>query len=208
MRDKFIFSGTIVWVLASAVALTILLAIPLYGLEILLFHLQNQAGMSLSAGSLWHNFLVLMNYLLNPFVVRLDMPNFPSSASGLEHFSQVKHLFLATFAVVLVLLPAFVIFIKENLRFVFHNGLRILMMLPLFCGVAVFLIGFENFFIYFHEAIFRDKSWVFCPRLDPIINVLPENYFLHLFLVFVLVYEFLFFLIYFLGNSRMKKSNF
>ncbi len=43
-----------------------------------------------------YNFNILMNYLTNPFASVLDMPNFSSSADGLKHFADVKHLFHLT----------------------------------------------------------------------------------------------------------------
>ncbi len=205
MRDKIIFSLTILWVIAISVTATVLLAIPLFGLEIQWYQLANVAQMS--AQTLWHNFLVLMDYLLNPFIAHLNMPDFPSSASGLKHFSEVKNLFMLALVLTIVLIPAFVIFIKENLRIVFHNGLRIVMIFPLALGIIAVLIGFDNFFIYFHEVLFRDNTWIFNPVVDPIINVLPEQYFMHTFLVFVIVYELIFFLLYQKGYSRIKKLN-
>ena len=202
MRDKLIFTGTIIWIVAAAGFLTVLLAIPLYAVEMLLDHLAATA--QISNASLWHNFLVLMNYLLNPLVHRLEMPNFPSSASGLEHFAQVKNYFTLMIGLVVLFLPAFVLFIKENLRFVFHAGLRILMLIPLFMGIVVSLIGFDNFFIYFHEVIFRDDTWVFDPVKDPIINVLPEQYFMYTFILFVLIYELLLFSLYHIKKRKFK----
>lgn len=203
MRDKFIFGLSVLWIIALSVTLTIILAIPLFALEMSWYHLADLAQMS--AMRLWHNFLVLMNYLLNPFIGQLHMPDFPSSASGLEHFAEVKMLFMLTLGLTIVLIPAFVIFIKENLSLFFHNGLRIVMGLPIVAGLFALLVGFDQFFVIFHEVLFRDNSWLFDPSTDPIINVLPEQFFMHTFLVFILIYELLFFIIYRRGFNFRKK---
>ena len=58
-----------------------------------------------------------------------------------------------------------------------------------FAVEGVFL-GFDEFFTLFHEALFPgDSSWLFNPILDPIINVLPEEYFLQCFVIFFIIYE-------------------
>nr|WP_245811639.1 TIGR01906 family membrane protein [Lactococcus fujiensis] len=203
VRDKFIFTGSILWIIATSVIVTILLAIPLFGLEIPLYHLTEAAQMS--GSRLWHNFLVLMNYLLNPFIGTLKMPVFPSSTSGLKHFSEVKHLFMFALSLVVLLFPLFVLFIKDNLRIVFHNGLRFMMWLPILISLVAFLIGFDQFFLYFHEVLFRDNTWLFDPAKDPIIDVLPEQYFMHTFLIFAIVYEAIFYGLYRKGYSRIKR---
>ncbi|RZI48166.1 TIGR01906 family membrane protein [Lactococcus kimchii] len=204
MRDKIIFSLSILWVIALSVSLTIFLAIPLFGLEISWYHLTEIAQMN--AAQLWHNFLALMNYLVNPFVNQLKMPDFPSSASGLKHFAEVKQLFMLAFALVLALLPALILFVKENLLMIFHNALRVVMIFPLAMGLVAWLIGFDRFFVAFHEVLFRDNSWLFDPATDPIINVLPEQFFMHTFLIFVVIYELVFFWLYRRGSLFTKNK--
>ncbi|MFC4652560.1 TIGR01906 family membrane protein [Lactococcus nasutitermitis] len=203
MRDKILFGLTILWIIAFSVVITILLAFPLFHLEISWYHLDSLAKMN--SHTLMHNFAILMNYLLNPFVSHLAMPNFPSSVNGLKHFSEVKQLFLLAIALSVVLIPAFIIFMREHLSIRFHSALRLLMAVPIFMGIVVYLLGFNDFFIYFHEAIFRDNTWLFNPNTDPIINVLPEQYFMHTFIIFLIIYEFSFFLLYRYGYSRTKK---
>jgi integral membrane protein (TIGR01906 family) len=203
MRDKFLFGLSVLWVIAAAVVLTILLAIPLFALEIHWYNLAELA--QVSAATIWHNFLVLLNYLLNPFVGQLKMPDFPSSASGLKHFSEVKNLFMIALALAFVLIPVFVLLVKEKLVVLFRNGLKIAMGAPIFLAVIAILIGFDQFFVIFHEILFRDNTWLFDPNFDPIINVLPEQYFMHTFLIFILIYEIIFGLLYLQSHRFIKK---
>lgn len=204
MRDKVIFGFSILWIIALSVTLTIFLAIPLFFGEIFWYQLTDLVQMT--AGKIWHNFLILMNYLINPLETKLSMPDFPSSASGLHHFAEVKNLFMLVFFLTIILIPFTIRFIKEILSIVFHNALRVVMLFPLAIGVIAWLIGFDRFFVAFHEVLFRDNSWLFDPATDPIISVLPEQFFMHSFLIFLLIYELIFFVIYRRGTLFLKKK--
>lgn len=204
MRDKVIFGFSILWIIALSVTLTIFLAVPLFFGEIFWYQLTDLVQMT--AGKIGHNFLILMNYLINPLETKLSMPDFPSSASGLHHFAEVKNLFMLVFFLTIILIPFTIRFIKENLSIVFHNALRVVMLFPLAIGVIAWLIGFDQFFVAFHEVLFRDNSWLFDPATDPIISVLPEQFFMHSFLIFLLIYELIFFVIYRRGTLFLKKK--
>lgn len=204
MRDKVIFGFSILWIIALSVTLTIFLAVPLFFGEIFWYQLTDLVQMT--AGKIGHNFLILMNYLINPLETKLSMPDFPSSASGLHHFAEVKNLFMLVFFLTIILIPFIIRFMKENLSLVFHNGLRVVMLFPLAIGVIAWLIGFDQFFVAFHEVLFRDNSWLFDPATDPIISVLPEQFFMHSFLIFLLIYELIFFVIYRRGTLFLKKK--
>ena len=54
-----------------SVTLTIFLAIPLFFGEIFWYQLTDLVQMT--AGKIWHNFLILMNYLINPFETKLSI---------------------------------------------------------------------------------------------------------------------------------------
>ncbi|MCA2388948.1 TIGR01906 family membrane protein [Lactococcus sp. NH2-7C] len=204
MRDKVIFGFSILWIIALSITLTIFLAIPLFFGEIFWYQLTDLVQMT--AGKIWQNFLILMNYLINPLETKLSMPDFPSSASGLHHFAEVKNLFMYVFFLTVILIPFIIRFMKENLSLVFHNALRVVMLFPLAIGIIAWLIGFDQFFVAFHEVLFRDNSWLFDPATDPIISVLPEQFFMHSFLIFLLIYELIFFVIYRRGTLFLKKK--
>ena len=80
------------------------------------------------------------------------------------------------------------------------------MIFPLAIGIIAWLIGFDQFFVAFHEVLFCDNSWLFDPATDPIISVLPEQFFMHTFLIFLLVYELSFFIIYRRGTFFFNKK--
>ncbi|MGY3730364.1 TIGR01906 family membrane protein [Lactococcus termiticola] len=195
MRDRLLFAGTFLWGLALTVIGTVLLSIPLFQLEIGWGRLDELAG--LSSPALSHNYQLLIHYLLNPFSGRLVMPDFPSSASGLEHFFEVKVFFMVALACLIVLLPAFVVFVKEYLNIFFRRGLTMILSLPFLAVLTAVLLGFDQFFVLFHELLFRNEDWLFDPKTDPIITVLPESFFLHCFILAGLIYLLFFGYLYF-----------
>ncbi|VUW92988.1 Uncharacterised protein [Streptococcus constellatus] len=192
MRTKLTFWLSMLWFLAAAILLTIYLVWLFYPLEISWFQLENQVY--LKSTTIQHNFNILMNYLTNPFQQRLAMPNFRSSAAGLHHFQTVKYLFHLTQAIFLVTAPA-VYFLKKGIIKkgylpVFSKAILSIIWLPIMIGGIAFGIGFDAFFTLFHQILFvGDNTWLFDPAKDPVIWILPEEFFLHAFLLFFALYE-------------------
>lgn len=135
-----------------------------------------------------------MTYLTNPLSHTLAMPDFPSSASGLKHFGDVKYLFHLAQAVFTLLAYPSWRFLKNSRAkkslFLHQRAFTLAAILPIVIAVAGLLIGFDQFFTLFHEALFPgDSSWLFNPATDPVIWVLPEEYFMHCFIIFFVAYE-------------------
>ncbi|GFH42578.1 membrane protein [Lactococcus hodotermopsidis] len=186
MKDKIHFFITILWSIAAGASLTILAAIPLFHSLVGVFKLSESTF--LSKEIILHNFDVLMTYLLNPFVKKLVMPDFPSSADGLKHFVDVKHLFILAFVVTVVLLFPTILFVKKKLYLQFYQTLKICLLMPILVGIIALFGGFDSIFISFHKLFFRDSTWLFDPATDPVIDILPENFFMLCFIVFGAIY--------------------
>ena len=205
MKTKFTFVGSLLFLLSLAILLTIYLAWLVYPLEISWLNLTSRVHVQ--PQTIQHNFNVLMDYLTNPLSQVLAMPDFPSSESGLHHFAVVKGLFHLTQGVAIVTLPIFYLFLKQVIQKdflpLYRRGLLIMLSLPLVLGLVGVFIGFEQFFTLFHQILFvGDDSWLFDPAKDPVILILPEDFFLHCFILFFVTYEILFGLFYF--KSRRK----
>ena len=195
MKTKFTFVGSILFLLSLAILLTIYLSWLVYPLEISWLNLTNRVH--LQPQTIQHNFNVLMDYLTNPLNQALEMPDFPSSASGIHHFAVVKGLFHLAQGVALVTLPIFYLFWKQVIQkgflSLYRRGILIMLSLPLVLGLFGVLVGFEQFFTLFHQILFvGDDTWLFDPAFDPVILILPEEFFLHCFLLFFCIYELLF----------------
>ncbi|NQJ72806.1 TIGR01906 family membrane protein [Streptococcus suis] len=192
MRTKLQIIGTILFVLSAAVLGTIYLAWLVYPLEISFLGLEKVVYMKSSDIS--YNFNILMNYLINPFASVLDMPNFSSSADGLKHFADVKGLFHLAQLIFLISLPAVFYFWKEVVRKGYGKLYRTVFMwmalAPVMIAVMGVLIGFDSFFVLFHHLLFPgDSTWLFDPLKDPVIYILPQEFFLHCFILFFILYE-------------------
>ena len=205
MRDKLRFSASVLCLLAVAILLTIYLAWLFYPLEISYFALSDKVH--LKAETIQYNFNILMNYLTNPFSQKLAMPDFRSSAAGLHHFQAVKYLFHLAQAVFLLTLPALIFFIKKVVKkgFLALYQRSLFSVLPFVMICLAGLIGFNSFFTLFHQVLFvGDNTWLFDPAKDPVIWILPEEFFMHAFILFALLYEGIFLSLYFF--SRKTRS--
>ncbi|HEL9633899.1 TPA: TIGR01906 family membrane protein [Streptococcus suis] len=192
MRTKLQIIGTILFVLSAAVLGTIYLAWLIYPLEISFLGLEKVVYMTSSDIS--YNFNILMNYLTNPFASVLDMPNFSSSTDGLKHFADVKGLFHLAQVIFLISLPAVFYFWKEVVRKgygkLYQKVFICMVLAPVMIAVMGVLIGFDSFFVLFHHLLFPgDSTWLFDPLKDPVIYILPQEFFLHCFILFFILYE-------------------
>lgn len=206
MKTKITFVGSLLFLLSLAILLTIYLAWLVYPLEISWLHLTSRVRFQPQI--IQHNFNVLMDYLTNPLRQVLAMPDFPSSVSGIHHFAVVKGLFHLAQGVALVTLPMFFLFWKQVVRrgflSLYRGGLLLMLSLPLVLGLIGVFIGFDQFFTLFHQILFvGDDSWLFDPAKDPVILILPEDFFLHAFLLFFCLYELIFGFLY----LQSRKTN-
>ena len=206
MKTKLTFGASLLFLLSLAILATIYLAWILYPFEISWLNLTNRVH--LKSDIIQYNFHILMDYLTNPFNPVLEMPDFPSSESGLHHFVVVKGLFHLAQGVAIVTLPIFYLFWKQVIQkgflSLYRRGLLIMLSLPLVLGLVGVFIGFEQFFTLFHQILFvGDDTWLFDPAKDPVILILPEDFFLHCFILFFVTYEILFGLFYFKSRRRL-----
>lgn len=171
-------------------------------------HLELLNYTSLSEKELLINFDQLMRYLNTPWITELKLSDFPVSASGALHFYEVKRLFLVNYGVLLVsLIPSFLYvrhLFKNKRLWTLVQPFKIAVGVPLIIAV-VMAMGFDRFFVAFHGIFFNNDAWIFNPATDPIINVLPEEFFLHCFILFFVLLEIFFFLQIVIGKYALKK---
>lgn len=167
------------FLISSSIFLVTLLSLIFFPIAI---HVQNLAHIAwMSAAKLYHNYVQLMVYLYNPFsgdIVHLD--NFIVSTSGATHFADVRNLFVFDIVVMLVTAWPTLRYLRQltrrRERYELVGQARGGVMVSL-CLLVAMGLNFDAFFIAFHKVLFRNNDWLFDPRTDPIINVLPENFF-------------------------------
>lgn len=199
MKASIYFLLTIVWSVAASATLTIFAAYPLF---YAMLGPLNLSGITfLSQKTIGYNFNSLMSYLLNPLHHQLVMPDFKSSAAGLSHFAEVKHLFFIAILITLILIGPAIRFIRQKRYIQFYQEVKILLVIPLCLIILTVVGGFDSLFIGFHKVLFRDTTWLFDPATDPVINILPESYFMSCFILFGVFY-FVFWLILLFKTKR------
>lgn len=195
----------------TAISLAITLTInflPLYSWSVDQFDLLSYT--TLSKKELLENYRLLLNFLNNPWNQTLALPNFPMSEAGAGHFYDVKKLFLFNYSVLAVtIIPTgiFLGYLQKNRRFWrMLLPTQVGMLAPVIFGFFMF-VGFDAFFIKFHELFFSNDDWLFNPATDPIINVLPEQFFMYCFILFFILIEIFFLVPFLLGRREIKRSS-
>ncbi|MHC5250158.1 TIGR01906 family membrane protein [Enterococcus sp. LJL90] len=181
---------------------------PLYVFDIGYLNILDYTDVSRDV--LLHNFDQLMAFLNNPFNTTLALPDFPMSASGAQHFYDVKKLFLLDYAVLIVTaIPAiwFIVgLVKQKALWKLIRPFQVALVVPVIFGFLM-AVGFDTFFVRFHELFFANDDWLFNPATDPIINVLPEAFFMHCFILFFVLIELIFLSGVIAGRLQLRRKH-
>ena len=163
--------------LAAGLALAINFR-PLYYLDISWLNLVEKSGFN--AVVIKENYNILIDYCC-PFHTGDLMFTIRASESGLSHFAECKQIFNVIYlagaiSLVLVIISFCIKAHFGELKYL-RNCAIITVVLPLIVGIAA-LINFDALFLIFHKIVFSNDDWIFDPVTDPIINMLPETFFL------------------------------
>lgn len=174
-------------VISGAIAVPILFR-PFYYWQVEALHIAQRTGYSV--GVIRKAFDEVMDYLVlgTPF----GTGELAYSMDGKAHFADCRGLFVFDFWVLgislLVLVICLVVYHVQKKKGAAVSGAK---HLPVFwssvvmCGFFAVLavwgaVDFDSLFVAFHAAFFPGKSnWIFDPRYDEIINILPQQFFLN-----------------------------
>lgn len=187
-RDYLGTTSIFVFIITAAIALTIL-AIPLY--QFSLHHLDIPERVGMSFDQIMDNYYAVMEYLHFPWVDTLVLPDFPVSDSGAFHFWEVKILFYLNYGLLLLSGIGTFFYVRWlrrlNSWWRLVNPFKIAIFVP-FVLLLILAIDFDFMFVIFHELLFNNDAWIFSVATDPIITVLPQEFFMYCFiLAFVLI---------------------
>lgn len=134
------------------------------------------------------NYDALIDYNSPFFKGDLKFPTLPASASGLQHFSEVKNIFVSFYYIgfIALIVSILVIIFKTKKRersYLLVSSITVLV-LPAIVAIGC-AINFDTAFIIFHKIFFRNSYWLFDPATDPVINILPDTFFLHSLIVII-----------------------
>ena len=110
------------------------------------------------------------------------MPTLKSSIQGKIHFEEVRDVFkvlnkINIISGVISVLGIYIVLKKKEIKIIKYAGI-ISILIPIFLLIPI-TIQFEKSFEIFHRLIFNNDYWIFDPSKDPVINMLPAEFFLH-----------------------------
>ncbi|MDM0492270.1 TIGR01906 family membrane protein [Clostridium perfringens] len=181
------------YLLISSVVFSVILTLNispiLYSLFIKLNKVPNYNN--LSSEEILNDYNNIIHYLNSPQEEVLKFKNFKISPIGEFHFLEVKEIFSSIYLICLACLILGIILFILLKKFKLKISLKAFNIffyevLFIFLGLILsFYLNFSKVFTLFHKIFFNNDYWIFDPKKDPIINVLPESYFLFL-AVFIL----------------------
>ena len=185
-----LIGGMIVCLLIISFSVTLTLNFrPLYYADIQHLHIAELSGRNEEDIRQNYDALIDYNSLFNH--EPLKFPTCTMSESGRSYFEEVKKIFdlfgwtlIITFGLTLIVTVRFVR--KKEWLWLRIAGI-LCIVLPAFLGIMV-AVNWEYVFVTFHQLVFNNDYWMFDPTTDPIINILPDVYFMHCtIMIFVLV---------------------
>ncbi|MBQ7058174.1 MAG: TIGR01906 family membrane protein [Firmicutes bacterium] len=189
-----IYLAGMLFIVSGSIAVPILIR-PLYAMQIDPLHLTEvkialaEGTRTLTRAEIMEAYNDMMNYCIGlSSTFRTGILAF--SEEGRMHFEDVRKLFLLDLWVLgisgTIVLGWQILRRVVNVRLKRWAGHRTgfwcaVTLLVLFAVIGIFgAIDFTRFFTIFHHVFFPGKSnWIFDPRYDQIINILPEEVFMH-----------------------------
>lgn len=153
----------------------------LYYFDISYLNIKNSSGFS--EEKIIENYNYTIRFVNNDSLNEYSPPSLNSSQNGRDHFKEVKNIFSNIKALIIpfIIMILSGIFILKKFKFS-NKYLKLSSMLllgfPLLL-VLIFSLDFDWAFIIFHKFLFNNNKWLFNPRYDEIITILPEDYFMH-----------------------------
>lgn len=161
---------------------------PLYYLDIKLLNITETSGYP--KDEIIANFNALIDYCSPFYKGSLSFPTLEASPSGIQHFKEVKDIFMIFYGLGLISLICAIIIIvykyqKRDYSYLAVSSI-VSIVLPIIIGLFL-AIDFDTAFLIFHKIFFRNDYWIFDPVTDPVINILPATYFLHCAILIIII---------------------
>lgn len=156
----------------------------------LFIHLPSAGNFQLTRGQIRADYWRLLAYLEFPWVRHLRLRSIPLTVQAVTHFHDVRRLLLSGELVGGISLIGAIWLLGKQKR----QGQLWRLLLPLKWLLYLIvmlawipLVNFSTDFIAFHQVLFTNQDWLFSPRRDPIILLMPEQFFWHLFMIWLAI---------------------
>ena len=167
------------FIIFAAVKLTLMFK-QLYYFDIQYLNIEAQSGYSKT--EIVKNYNYVINYLLTPGNQEFILPSIEYSKYGQIHFQDVKRIFTSIDILLVVTGLINVLGLIFNIKrksfdFLKHTFAMLILVPSLF--LTAIMINFDAAFVTFHKIFFKNDYWLFDPTIDPIITILPDEFFYH-----------------------------
>ncbi|MGL5641832.1 MAG: TIGR01906 family membrane protein [Paraclostridium sp.] len=154
------------------------------------------------------NYDYLIEYNTNRSDSDFKLPTLKSSTQGKIHFEEVRDIFqnLNKINFIALIISAIGVYFSvkaKDIKILKYSSITLITM-PLIL-ITPIIISFQKSFEIFHKLLFNNDYWIFDPSLDPVINMLPSEFFLHsgvMILGLILIFSILMIIIY----NRIKNK--
>lgn len=204
VTEFFYQTMTLLWIITFCIAFTINFR-PLYWWFV--EHEQLASLLDLSSVTLKQMYQTLLAYLNYPWISKLSL-DISISYDAMRHFEDVKRLFLINYSLLFITtVPTWYYLtnlIKQKKVWILRQ--KIVLCLYVLSVILVCLVlDFERFFVFFHKLLFTEQNWIFDPQIDPIILVLPSDFFLACFVLFIVLFVGILLFFLYLGKKQLKQ---
>ena len=186
-KDILTSLSLMIFIISFAIVLTVFFK-PLYYSDIDRLKIDMTSGLSIS--TIKNNYDVLIHYQSIFYQGPLILPDFIMSNGGRIHFEEVKVIFevvqvLMIFSGICSIILIYQQYQKNEFRFLKLTALITIIITVIVASLAA--IDFNQAFILFHKIVFRNDYWIFDVRTDPVISILPEAFFMHCFIMIIMI---------------------
>ncbi|MEK6263966.1 MAG: TIGR01906 family membrane protein [Clostridium sp.] len=153
---------------------------PLYYADIDILNIEESSN--LSKVDLKANYDYVITYLTQNKTEEFNLPTLPSSVNGQTHFKEVKIIFdnlkvILLFSMLVSVIGIIINKRRKKFKYLLTSSL-VLITIPIILLIP-FIINFDKSFTTFHHIFFNNDYWLFDIELDPIITILPQEFFFH-----------------------------
>jgi integral membrane protein (TIGR01906 family) len=180
MKSNIILTITCTVFILSFAVMIVFYSRSLYYFDIEYLDIEAKSG--LSEEEIRMNYDAIIDYYRMGTDKELRLPSLPMSQNAEIHFREVKEIvhaivYVAIFSLIISIILIIYKVQKKDGRYLKYTAISTIAV-PLILGI-VMTVWWESFFVTVHKIIFRNDYWLFDPYTDPVILILPDEYFLH-----------------------------
>ncbi len=201
-----------IYIFVFIAILFLLLNRNFYYLHINYLNIDKNTGYSIESIKLNYNAMIdfLIPFSNNDF----HLPTLTYSVQGKIHFEEVKEIFnnmSLIFIIVAIILTIILYYYykKKDSIFLKKCSINCILITLLICFIGY--LNFDKSFVVFHNIFFDNDYWIFNPTKDPIINILPQEFFRNCSIVifsFIIIGSIFLYILYKLTKIKYLKLNF